>query len=84
MKRKYIGLLAIIGLAAFLFGPFPALAQTAPPLGPLRQFAILASSTVTAAGIATSNGDVGVSPGTSITGTINVAPGFAKRTRQRR
>ena len=81
LSRNYPGLLASLGFAAFLLVSAPALAATAPPLGTLQQFAILASSTVTAAGIATiTNGDVGVSPGTSITGTINLAPGFAKRT----
>lgn len=81
MKRKYIGLLAIMAFTAFLFVPFPALAQVAPPLGVLEQFSVLGSSTVTSAGILTvPSGDVGVSPGTSITGTINVAPGFFIRT----
>jgi hypothetical protein len=71
----------VMGLAALLSGAYPALGQTAPPLGTLQQFAILGSSTVTSAGIATiSNGDVGVSPGTSVTGTINVGPGFFIRT----
>lgn len=81
MNRKYTGLLTIVGLAAFLVGPVPALAQTKPPLVPLQQFSVLGSSTVTAAGIATiTDGDVGVSPGTSITGNIVLAPGFFKRT----
>jgi len=71
----------VMASAALLCGVYPALAQTAPPLGALQQFAILGNTTVTAAGTATiTNGDVGVSPGTSITGNIVVAPGFFIRT----
>ena len=70
MKRKYPDLLAIIGLAALLYSPFPALAQTAPPLGTaLPQFGVLGGAAVTGStGLGTSvNGDVGSSPTPSVT-----------------
>ncbi len=80
MQRMQSFLVAA-GLAAFLCGASPALGATAPTLVELKQFAILGSSTVTSAGIATiPNGDVGVSPGTSITGSFVLSPGFAQRT----
>lgn len=62
--RRCLGLL----LAALLFSPSFALAQT---LGAAQDFAIVAGSAVTAAvGSVPSQiaGDVGLSPGTSITG----------------
>lgn len=72
MKRNYIGLLANIG-AALLLGSSPAFAQPFPPeppvvLGNAQSFAVLAGSTVTNTGPTTINGDVGVSPGTALTG----------------
>lgn len=80
MQRMHSRLMGM-GLAAVLCGVDPVLAQTAPTLVELKQFAILGSTTVTSAGIATiTNGDVGVSPGTSITGTFVLAPGFFQRT----
>jgi Ice-binding-like/Putative Ig domain len=68
MKRKYIGL-AIIGLAAFLFGPSPAFAQI--PFGTAKNFAVLAGTTVTNTGpTVITTGDVGVSPGSAVTGLL--------------
>jgi hypothetical protein len=68
MKRTYIGLLAI-GFAAFLFVPFSALAQTAPPPGVWQQFSALGNSAVTGStGSGTVvTGDVGSSPNPSVT-----------------
>ena len=69
MLCKYVRLPASVGLAALfcLARAAPALAQ--PYLGPnLRPFAVLAGTTVTCTGSSTITGDVGVSPGTAITG----------------
>ena len=56
-------------VAALLCGVALASAQTAPSLGSAQSYAVLGGTTVTAAGTGTViTGDVGVSPGTSITG----------------
>ena len=56
-------LLILSGVAAA-----PAAAQTAPGLGTATSFAILAGSTITNTGSSTINGDLGLSPGSAVTG----------------
>ncbi|MEK6192569.1 MAG: putative Ig domain-containing protein [Chloroflexota bacterium] len=66
MTRQRLGPVASVGLIALLCGASPALAQS---LGSAQSFAVVGGTAVTAAGTGTViTGDVGVSPGTSITG----------------
>src|ERR1700692_2857117 len=66
MKRTTISLLTVIGVAQFLLVPSPASAQIS--LGTAQSFGALAGSTVTNTGATTVNGNVGVSPGSAVTG----------------
>ncbi len=66
MKCKSWSLLASVGFAALLFGASPALAQSS--LGTAQSFAVLGGAAVTNTGATTVTGDLGVSPGNSVTG----------------
>jgi hypothetical protein len=55
---------AVIFAASFS----PASAQTAPPLGAAESFAALAGTAITATGPAVISGNIGVSPGSAVTG----------------
>jgi hypothetical protein len=68
MKRECLRLAALVGSGVLLCAPRAALAQTVPSLGAAQRFAVLAGSTVTNTGATTLTGDLGVSPGSAITG----------------
>lgn len=65
MKRHKTGLLATLGLTVAIFGT-SAFGQV--PLGTAGNFAVLGGSTVTNTGATVVTGELGVSPGSSVTG----------------
>lgn len=65
--RRYL-LLLPIAISGTLLAPAGVLADTAPGLGTAASFAILAGTTVTCTGASVITGDIGVSPGSAVTG----------------
>ena len=68
MRNFWPGIVKTYAVVMLLLFSATLAAQTAPPLGGAGNFAILGGSTVTNTGASTIVGDVGLFPGTSITG----------------
>ena len=67
-KSLFVNLCIIIISFIFTISSQTVLAQTVPPLGAAKSFAALAGTTITATPSTVLSGNVGVSPGSSVTG----------------
>src|SRR6185436_14142512 len=66
--NKYLSSFLIIAAVLVAASSQLAMAQSVPPLGAADSFAVLGGTAVTATGSAVISGNVGVSPGTAVTG----------------
>src|SRR6185295_17178297 len=68
LSKRISASLLMIAAVIFAASFSPASAQTAPPLGAAESFAALAGTAITATGPAVISGNIGVSPGSAVTG----------------
>ena len=68
IRQTFLHSIAASALAALLLAAAPASAQVAPNLGDAGVFAVLAGSAITNTGPSVVFGDVGISPGTAVSG----------------